>query len=315
MADEAEITRFLAAKKLRDRFADHLLLEVRASKYTARNYVQAIDAYLAFLSRERWNGDFSFVDLRTARDFVVESQRDVSKRTLRLRISALRTFYRWLINEKIATTNVFKDVTMPKAKVPLPRFLTEDQVADLVESPELLREAGREKNDFEELRDSVMLEILYGAGLRVSELCGLRWSDIDGGEGSARVLGKGRKERIVPLGVVAMKRLFEYRAVLDFVPTFDDSVLYVKLRPERTRAYPRWVQRRLKDCLKVAGLPADMTPHKLRHSCATHLLDEGADLRVVQTLLGHASLSTTQVYTHITTARMKQAYNLAHPHA
>jgi integrase/recombinase XerC len=315
MPDESAIAKFIEAKKLRDRFADHLLLQIRVSKYTARNYCEAIDSLIAYLKRENWDGDFGGIDLRTARGFVVESQRDVSKRTLRLRISALRTFYKWLVSEKLCERNVFKEITIPKARVPLPKFLSIDQMEKLVEAPEMLRTAKREKNDFEELRDSVMLEILYGAGLRVSELCGMRWGDMDFGNGAVRVLGKGRKERIVPLGEVAMKRLAEYRATLDFVPTFDDFILYAKIQPKRTRAYPRWVQRRLKDCLKVAGLPADLSPHKLRHSCATHMLDAGADLRVVQTLLGHASLSTTQIYTHVSTARMKAAYKLAHPHA
>jgi integrase/recombinase XerC len=314
MTQDAQQSKYAPALALRDRFIQHLLLERRMSKYTGRNYAQAIDALLAYLARESWSGDWGALDKRTARGFVIESQRDISKRSLRLRISALRSFYDWMMRQKACVNNVFKEVAVPKARVPLPRFLTEDQMEELLEAPGTLRESDEKEGDFEELRDRVMLEILYGAGLRVSELCGLRWGDVDTRQGTARVLGKGRKERICPIGEIAVKTLLSYRESLNFQPTFDDYVLLTSLK-NKTQAYPRWVQRRLKDCLLAAGLPADLSPHKLRHSCATHMLDEGADLRVVQTLLGHVSLSTTQVYTHVSTARMKQVYKQAHPHA
>ena len=303
-------------RTLRDRFLQYLILERRLSRYTGRNYTQTIDAFIVYLAHSGMVGiDAGSVNLTTARGFVVESQRDVSKRTLRLRISAMRSFFNWLVAQRLCVKNIFKEVSIPKARIPLPRYLTLDQMATLFEAPALLRANDEDSNDFDELRDSVMLEILYGAGLRVSELCNLRWGDIDMREGSARVLGKGSKERIVPLGIEAVKRLVEYRETLGFVPKFDDRVLLAKDKKKRVNAYPRWVQRRLKACLAIAGLPADLTPHKIRHSCATHMLDEGADLRVVQRLLGHSSLSTTQVYTHISVARMKEVYKLAHPHA
>jgi integrase/recombinase XerC len=302
--------------ELRDRFLQNTVQERRMSAYTGRNYGQAIDAFIAYLGRNgKGNVGAKGIDLLTARGFVVESQRDISKRTLRLRISAMRSFFNWLVSHHECEKNVFKDVSIPKARIPLPRYLTQDQMVSLLESPELLRASDEKEDDFDEQRDGVMLEILYGAGLRVSELCNLKWGDIDMREGSARVLGKGRKERIVPIGVEAVKRLMEYRDCLGFVPKFDDPVLLASEKKKRVTAYPRWVQRRLKACLAAAGLPADLSPHKLRHSCATHMLDEGADLRIVQALLGHSSLSTTQVYTHVSTARMKEVYNLAHPHA
>lgn len=299
------------APTLPELFAGHLTLELRYSAYTARNYKQAADAFAVFLKRE--GKSFENAGTREARGFVIESQRDISKRTLRLRVSALRTFYDWLIRRNCVGTNIFKGIAIPKARVPLPRFLTEPQMAELLDAPETLADADGKGDDFTRLRDSVMLEVLYGAGLRVSELCGLKWGDMDLREGSARILGKGGKERMAPLGDVAVEKLLEYRSALNFVPTWDDIVLYEKIVPQRVAAYPRWVQRRLKDCLLAAGLPTDLSPHKLRHSYATHLLDEGADLRVVQTLLGHASLSTTQVYTHVSAARMKEVHKLAHP--
>jgi integrase/recombinase XerC len=315
MAEDEIQSKYAGACALRDRFVQYLVLERRMSQYTGRNYAQAVDALLAYLARESWSGTFASVDLRLARGFVVESQRDISRRSLRLRVSALRTFFGWLEDHGECRSNIFKEVSVPKARVPLPRYLTEDQMSQLLEAPETLRDIDDKEDDFAELRDSVMLEVLYGAGLRVSELCNLRWGDVDLSAGTVRVLGKGRKERISPIGEVAAERLAEYRDNLNFKPTFDDYVLLISLPPKLRRAYPRWVQRRLKECLAAAGLPADLTPHKLRHSCATHMLDGGADLRVVQSLLGHASLSTTQVYTHISTARMKQAYKLAHPRA
>ena len=299
------------ASTLPELFAEHLTLELRYSAYTARNYKQAADAFAVFLSREK--STFPSAGTREARGFVIESQRDISKRSLRLRVSALRTFYDWLIRKGEAKSNIFKGISVPKARVPLPRFLTEEQMAALLEAPDLLAEAQEKEDDFARLRDTVMLEVLYGAGLRVSELCKLRWGDVDLRSGTARILGKGGKERIAPLGDVAVEKLLEYRSALNFVPTWDDGILCEKIAPKRVAAYPRWVQRRLKDCLAAAGLPADLTPHKLRHSFATHLLDEGADLRVVQTLLGHSSLSTTQVYTHVSAARMKEVHRMAHP--
>jgi integrase/recombinase XerC len=299
----------------RDRFLRHILMERRMSPYTARNYGQAIDALYAHLTAGRWSGSFADIDLKAARGFVVESQRGISRRSLRLRISALRTFFDWLIRQRLCERNMFKDVSVPKARVPLPRYLTQTQMLDLLDSPDLLREGDGPEDIFTSLRDSVMLEVLYGAGLRVSELISLRWGDVDLRAGTARVMGKGRKERICPLGEVAVQRLLDYKRCLHVPPGFDAVILLVSQSPEPKPTYARWVQRRLKQCLAAAGLPADLSPHKLRHSCATHMLDEGADLRVVQSLLGHVSLSTTQVYTHISAARMKEAHRLAHPRA
>lgn len=315
MDGQGKDSQMTAAKALRDAFLDYLVLERRMSRYTGRNYGQAVDALLVYLEREKWDGGFDSIDLRMARGFVIESQREVSKRTLRLRISAIRGFFTWLMNRKACTRNIFREVTLPKAKVPMPRFLTEDQMAALLEAPEALRQGTEPQDDFAVLRDSVMLEILYGAGLRVSELTGLRWGDVDFRNGLVRVLGKGRKERICPIGNIAVKRLNEYRESLRCGTSFDDFVLLVADFPRKTPAYPRWVQRRLKQCLAATGLPEDLTPHKLRHTCATHMLDAGADLRVVQSLLGHVSLSTTQVYTHICLAHLKDVYNQAHPKA
>jgi len=164
--------------------------------------------------------------------------------------------------------------------------------------------------EFEAFRDSLILELLYGGGLRVSELCALRHGHIDLGQGVARVFGKGRKERLCPLGPVAIQCLKLFVQRFELSAGLDDFVVCPR---NSGRLSPRDVQKLLKVHLGAAGLPLDITPHKLRHSFATHMLDNGADLRVVQELLGHANLSTTQVYTHVSIARLKEAHQQAHP--
>ena len=166
--------------------------------------------------------------------------------------------------------------------------------------------------EFEAFRDSLILELLYGGGLRVSELCGLKHGDVDLGQGVARVFGKGRKERLCPLGPVACQCLKTFVKRFDLCADYQDSLICNR---SGKAMQPREIQKLLKKHLAAAELPLDMTPHKLRHSFATHMLDNGADLRAVQELLGHANLSTTQVYTHVSIARLKEAHKQAHPRA
>jgi integrase/recombinase XerC len=181
----------------------------------------------------------------------------------------------------------------------------------LLNAPILLWQEGK-IGEFEAFRDALILELLYGGGLRVSELCGLNHGQIDLEQGVARVLGKGRKERLCPLGPVATRCLGLF--IDRFKLSAELNVAVVCQRNGR-RMDPRQVQKLLKTHLAAAELPLDMTPHKLRHSFATHMLDNGADLRTVQELLGHANLSTTQIYTHVSIARLKEAHKQAHPRA
>jgi integrase/recombinase XerC len=166
--------------------------------------------------------------------------------------------------------------------------------------------------DLEACRDQLVLELLYGAGLRVSELVGLNYGQVDWAQGVARIIGKGRKERLCPLGKAALLCLDYYKKNFAEGVAPDDPVL---VDPDGKRLGVRRVQLLLKKYLGLAGLPMDISPHKLRHSFATHLLNNGADLRVVQDLLGHANLSTTQIYTHLTVGRLKKVYQQAHPRA
>lgn len=291
---------------------DHLALERRCSPYTVRNYRQAFEDYHRWL---RGSGladrPLDGLEQREMRDFVIEAQRRYDRRTLHNHVSGLRTFYRFWMRRGRLERNPFTGVALPKMEKRLPKFLTEKQAAALLNAP--MRDLGQEGADaFVCWRDRLVLELLYDAGLRISELCGLNYGMIDVAEGVARVMGKGRKERVCPIGAVARTVLLRFRD--EFAPAkgHGDAVI---VDERGRRLAPRTVQLMMKRYLAQCGLPMDLTPHKLRHSFATHLLDRGADLRLVQELLGHARLTTTQVYTHVTMARLKDVYRHAHPRA
>jgi integrase/recombinase XerC len=208
---------------------------------------------------------------------------------------------------------------MPKPGKRLPRFLTRQQMEDLLAAPlKLLPGQGSESSQagahFLCRRDQAILETIYSCGLRISELCNLAAADIDWGERLVRVRGKGKKERLVPIGETALRAIQEHWQLLPNPPG-GQSPVFLAGRNKLNPVSPRGLQLRLKKYLALAGLDPNLTPHKLRHSYATHLLDAGADLRSVQELLGHAHLATTQVYTHLTTERLKRAYDKAHPRA
>jgi integrase/recombinase XerC len=295
-----------------EKFCDHLAHERRVSNYTVRNYRAAVENFVRNLNDAgKWKEDFAAVTSIQVRSFLIEEGRKKARRTLHNQVSGLRAFYLYLRRQGIVENNPFIGLTLPKLDKPLPKFLTETQMRTLLNAPILLWKDGQ-ISEFEAFRDSLILELLYGGGLRVSELCGLNHEQVDLGQGVARVLGKGRKERLCPLGPVAVQCL------RTFVQRFDlEAALNAPLVCTRKgkRMEPRQIQKLLKTHLAAAGLPLDMTPHKLRHSFATHMLDGGADLRAVQELLGHANLSTTQIYTHVSIARLKEAHKQAHPRA
>lgn len=294
-------------------FLSFLEAEKRYSPNTLRNYRHAIlDLFTELRASGRWEGDLNAVPQVLLRSYLVEAQRrGLSRRTLHLRVSAARSFFRDLRRRGLVDHNPLQGLSLPAFRKPLPQFLTQKQVADFLEGPRRLLEAG-EITAEEAARDRLIFELLYGAGLRISELTGLSFSQVDWQRGLLRVLGKGRKERLAPMGALATALMQEYRDRVrgDALP----GEAIIQQAPGRPLT-AGWVQRRMKRYLALAGLPADLTPHKLRHSFATHLLDNGADLRVVQELLGHASLSTTQVYTHVGLQRLKDAHRLAHPRA
>lgn len=277
-----------------------------------RNYRAAVEYFVRHLEEAgKWRDDFAAVTSIQIRSFLIEAGRNKARRTLHNQVSGLRAFYLYLRKQGVVENNPFVGLTLPKLDKPLPKFLTEVQMRSLLNAPILLWKDGK-LSEFEAFRDSLILELLYGGGLRVSELCALNHGQVDMGQGVARVLGKGRKERLCPLGPVALQCL------KTFVQRFElEAALNAPVVCQRSgkRMVPRQIQKLLKMHLAAAGLPLDMTPHKLRHSFATHMLNEGADLRAVQELLGHANLSTTQVYTHVSIARLKEAHKQAHPRA
>jgi integrase/recombinase XerC len=293
-------------------FEDFLAKERRYSPYTVRNYRQAFEDFSLWL-RDASGGERALDTLepREVRDFVIEAQRRFGRRTLHNHVSGLRAFFKFWLRRGRVPRNPFLGLTLPKREKRLPVFLTEEQMLRLLAGPQRLLE-NESIDAFTAQRDRLVMELLYGAGLRVSELVGLNYGAIDLEAGVARVLGKGQKERLCPLGRVATALLANFRTAFAR-NTGPDAPVIVNSRHERLPV--RRVQLLLKRYLALAELPMDITPHKLRHSYATHLLNAGADLRLVQELLGHAQLATTQVYTHVSVARLKEIYAKAHPRA
>ena len=293
-------------------FLEHLAKERRYSRYTVRNYRQAFEDFWRWLDRSGLAGrGWDRLDSRDLRDFVIEGQRRFSRRTLHNHVSGLRAFWKFWTRRGRIQRSPFVGLPLPRLTRPLPKFLTEKQMIDLLAGPQRLIDNGS-LDAFTAWRDRLVMELLYGGGLRVSELRGLNYGQIDFDRGVARVLGKGNKERLCPLGRIATAVLVKWRE--EFAQSSGpDAPVIVNRHHQRLPV--RQVQRLLKRYLALAGLPTDLTPHKLRHSYATHLLNAGADLRLVQELLGHVTLATTQIYTHVSVAHLKKVYEQAHPRA
>ena len=292
-------------------FLDHLTLERRLSEHTTRNYKLSISRFTHWLLLQSPSLSILESNKLVARSYLIEGQNSLSRSTIANHISALRSFFQYCQKRGWIEINPFKNLPIPKPDKPLPKFLTEQQAKILMSSPAFIH-ADSKNADFIISRDIIILELLYGAGLRVSEVVGLNHEHIDTANQAVRVKGKGAKERICPIVPRTAHKINEFRENLSVDASYPAPLL---TNISGTRLTTRWVQLLLKKCLKYAGIPLDFTPHKLRHSFATHLLDNGADLRAVQELLGHASLSTTQVYTHVSVSRLKKAHKQAHPRA
>jgi integrase/recombinase XerC len=292
-------------------FLNHLSLERRLSAHTVRNYKGALQKFLLWFGAELKELQILDTDKKIARSYLVDCQQNLSRKTLANQVSALRCFFHFCQTRGWIKSNPFKNLSLPKPEKSLPKFLTEKQAKELMSAPFLVHQNSKHA-DFLVLRDKIILELMYGAGLRVSEVIGLNHQNMDLGSCMIRVKGKGNKERNCPLINSTVCKLNDFRENYSLDTTLNAPV-FTNLKGDRLSS--RWVQLLLKKCLKISSLPVDFTPHKLRHSYATHLLDNGADLRTVQELLGHASLSTTQVYTHVSVSRLKKAHQLAHPRA
>jgi integrase/recombinase XerC len=293
-------------------FFEYLAKERRYSRHTVRNYRQACEDFWRWLVRSRLaDRGFERLGSRELRDFIIEGQRRFSRRTLHNHVSGLRAFWKFWMRRGRLSRSPLTGVPLPKLNQPLPKFLTERQMVALLAGPQRLLE-NESLDPFTAWRDWLVMELLYGGGLRVSELVGLNYGQIDFEHGVARVLGKGGKERLCPLGRVAMAVLAKWRT--EFAQDASPSAPVI-VNARHARLPVRQVQLRLKKYLALADLPMDMSPHKLRHSYATHLLNAGADLRLVQELLGHVNLATTQIYTHVSVAHLQEVYAKAHPRA
>jgi integrase/recombinase XerC len=290
------------------------------SPNTVRNYRQALIEFKATVPDKSW-WTLKPADFKSYLYSLARGQK-LGPSTVRLRFAALRTFYKQALREGKITANPVSDLTLPKMPRRLPVFLNKEQVLALLEAPRQLwtkmeqqQAAGGKKKrrgvaqNWQMLRDLAWLELFYSAGLRLNELVTLKRSNVDLRQGTVRVFGKGRKERLCPLGSHSVKALEDY---LEACP-FDDDVLFLSAHGKQLNG--RTVQLALKKYLAAAGLDSRLTPHKLRHTFATHLLDHGADLRSVQELLGHSQLTTTQIYTSVSVERLKRVYDDAHPRA
>jgi len=293
-----------------NQFLRHLRLERNASELTIKSYGEDFASLHDYLE-DRIGGiddpqQITIPILRGYISYLHECQ--YARTTIARRLASLRSFFRFLKREGITTSNPAQALRTPRVGRKLPHFLTTEQVALLLEAPRANEPMG--------LRDRAILETLYSAGLRVAELVGLDIGHWDRGANILRVFGKGKKERIAPVGSYAARALdrwLEVRHVDPAAPAGEFDALFLNRFGRRltTRSIGRMLEKHLTD----TGLDQITSPHTLRHSFATHLLDGGADLRAVQELLGHQSLTTTQIYTHVSTRRMRETYEHAHPHA
>ncbi len=276
-------------------------IEKNYSGHTILNYkldLQDFNKFLAGTALEK-------VDYLALRKYLaVLKEKGLGSRSVGRRLSALRSFFRFLSREGHIKTNPMLMLSSPKLDKHLPSFMTEEEVSKLIESA-----FAKNEKDLLGLRDRAVLEVFYSSGLRISELAGLNLEDVDFIGGIVKIRGKGKKERIAPIGEAALT------AIRKYLERRKKQVDAVFLNKNSRRITTRGIRDIVVKYLRVAGIKPGVSPHTFRHSFATHLLNRGADLRTVQELLGHANLSTTQIYTHLTTEKLKSVYDKAHPRA
>lgn len=285
-----------------DDFLDVLLVERGASNNTLAAYRNDLQQYFLWLEKNKF--DVTLIQESELRDYL-SSMGQRKSRTLARHLSSLRGFYRYLLREKIIDHDPSEHIETPKIGRPLPKSLTESEVDDLLHAPDVETVLG--------VRDRTMLEILYASGLRVSELVTLQLGQVNLRQGVLRILGKGSKERLVPLGEESTEWLERYQngARLELLGANISDALFLTKRRTMISRQAFWYL--IKRYAVVANINKNISPHVLRHAFATHLLNHGADLRVVQMLLGHSDISTTQIYTHIARERLKNLHAMHHP--
>src|SRR5262244_4012472 len=300
-----------------DDFIKHLKYERNASDHTLRNYESDLAQFYDHIAPPDGKGfrrevNIHDIDHLTIREYMASLyEQNKKKSSIHRKVAALRTFFRFLCREGILEVNPATLVHSPRVESKLPNHLTIEQMVKFIETPETDTVLGK--------RDRAMLELLYASGIRVSELVNLNLHDIDFSNQTVRVKGKGRKERIVPFGEHAKKALQEYLGVRSELLVEADpekvDALAVFMNYQGTRITTRSVGRMVDKYVKQCAMVHHISPHSLRHSFATHLLDAGADLRAIQELLGHARLSTTQQYTHVSMDKLMEVYDKSHPKA
>jgi len=292
-------------KRLFDKYISYLEVERNASPYTVRNYTTDLLGFFQFL-RAKEIGSLEEIDKHVMRDYLSHlMEQGFVKASIARKLSAIRSFYRYLLRERIISTSPLATTSSPKLDKRLPSFLTIEEVEKLLEAPDLSTPQGQ--------RDRALIELLYASGLRVSELVNINLKQVNLDSREIRVRGKGSKERMVLMGKPAAKALQTYlsQGRPKLIGKKETSALFLNRYGERL--IERRVQRILEKYASLAGIDKRIYPHILRHTFATHLLDGGADLRVVQELLGHANLTSTQIYTHVTQSQVKKVYLSAHP--
>jgi integrase/recombinase XerC len=307
---------------LKEEFLRYLSLERNASEHTVNAYGADIREFCTLVMDDPEFDEFNAVERDQARAFVLQLYNSgCTKRSVQRKLSALRSLYRYLLRKELVSSNPFANLPPIKSDKPLPVVMQLSQIETLLDAiPRYWEQKiadGNVRNPEQaqgaSLRDTALTETIYAGGLRISEAVGLNIEDLNIAEMLMEIRGKGKKERLAALGsaaVRALKAYFQFRRSTG-VGTAAASPVFLNKSGGRLTA--RSYQRNLQEYLQFAGLPPDFTPHKLRHSFATHMLDAGADLRSIQEMLGHANLSTTQIYTHISSTRMKQVYKNAHP--
>lgn len=297
------------SKRYLNEFKLYIDIERNFSKHTVKAYVSDILSYLIWLNDKSPEA----ATYKTIKEYILFMQKfNYSKTTTARKIASIRTFYRFLYRERIMETNPASGIHSPKRGKNLPKFLTEQEIEQILNNIRIETPAG--------YRNRAILELLYATGMRVSELSGLNFGDLNLENDEIKVLGKGSKERIVLVSNKAKEFLNTYLKTARFM-IFNDSNAKINdntpvfINKTGYRLQPQSIRLAIKEVVAKIQLPKEVTPHVFRHSFATKLLENGADLRIVQELLGHSSISNTQIYTHVSTERLKQTYNATHPRA
>lgn len=298
----------LTNQEIVERYQDYLQNEKQYSENTVVSYMNDINSLLNFLNNEDL-GELRYASNRIAKFYIAYLHSNYDPKSIRRKISSVKTLFAWLLDDGIVKDNPFKNVVLPKVSKHLPKFIYEDEMIDFLNNIDTSKPIG--------LRNKTIFELLYGCGLRVSELTNIKINEIDFVKQELKVMGKGSVERIVPIHNLAVntikKYLLEARPVLKVRNEIDNNHVFLNHHGNPLTA--RGVRDILTREISRQSSTLKVSPHSFRHSFATHLLNNGVDLRIVQELLGHVSLSTTQIYTKISKEKLQEEYNLAHPRA